>query len=437
MKKFLSSFLAILTILSMVIPVSAIENSSEIINPPLEDLSNDLDLETAVQPLVDANKEYYYINDVSFDDISVSEENGNIVCDFVLTLNMTQKANDASQNDFVKGMLNELGSDISSRARQLDTETFSDEVKNHSAFVAALEKYGLYADAPVAYIDNQNKVVDYADIVASVASTEIKDLIHQVSSSIGSASDFTYSVKATYDNFGNILNRQVEGIDEFYPMELFFPRTAAEAQNDAAQAVYDLIDISACRVAKSANEPAPQGNDSFVYNRVDARDYADTYTSTVKDSENCECGAVHDDGSPVTIKKDTTKWNPDYAWYCHNDCANYVSQAMVAGGVETKSPWTPGESAFVSCSGMYNYFYNTKGWWEKSSSSICNAGGIIFLIDSDEAKYHAMMCTKNDGYNRTYSAHTNDKKQATYNVNSTFSSSAVEFYRFTNVNPAH
>ena len=181
MKKFLSSFLAILTILSMVIPVSAIENSSEIINPPLEDLSNDLDLETAVQPLVDANKEYYYINDVSFDDISVSEENGNIVCDFVLTLNMTQKANDASQNDFVKGMLNELGSDISSRARQLDTETFSDEVKNHSAFVAALEKYGLYADAPVAYIDNQNKVVDYADIVASVASTEIKDLIHQVS----------------------------------------------------------------------------------------------------------------------------------------------------------------------------------------------------------------------------------------------------------------
>ncbi|WP_217563408.1 amidase domain-containing protein, partial [Paenibacillus sp. GbtcB18] len=74
---------------------------------------------------------------------------------------------------------------------------------------------------------------------------------------------------------------------------------------------------------------------AVTYDRIAARDYANKWTSYTTNASGY----------------DTSKWNPKYAKHTENggvDCANYVSQAIYAGGIPTDSPWKPESLSVVN-----------------------------------------------------------------------------------------
>ncbi|MNW60739.1 putative amidase domain protein [compost metagenome] len=147
---------------------------------------------------------------------------------------------------------------------------------------------------------------------------------------------------------------------------------------------------------------------SVTYDRIAARDYANKWTS-----ENPPGG------------QDATKYNPDYNYYA-NDCANYVSQALHAGGIPTDTTWKPKSTAWINTghsisNGLIDYMVDTKGYFKKSTKSSTAAGGIINALDYS----HVMMVVANDGVTMQYSAHTTDRLKHSF---AGFSSTEYEYY---------
>ena len=165
------------------------------------------------------------------------------------------------------------------------------------------------------------------------------------------------------------------------------------------------------------------------YYRLVARDYADQYTSNA--TQWCSHGKA---------KQNQSYWNGDFSWYCHNDCANYVSQAMYAGDVPTSSIWYKDSTAWVDCGAMKRYFYPSpgSGLWVASTFAACNEGGIILMFDANGQAAHVNMCVYNDTVTRKLSAHTTDRKQFVYDSSWLYETGGYnEYYIVKNADPPH
>jgi len=142
------------------------------------------------------------------------------------------------------------------------------------------------------------------------------------------------------------------------------------------------------------------------YNRTAARNYINTYTSNT--SKKC---------AGTSILQDTAYYNPAYQTQDCADCANYVSQALNAGGIPRDSTWKPYTYAWINVTGLVNYLQNKS-----------YAEGVLKYT---ELTYGDIATTSNEGHvvmvgglaPYRYSAHTNDRKLYSW------SSSLVYFYR--------
>lgn len=80
---------------------------------------------------------------------------------------------------------------------------------------------------------------------------------------------------------------------------------------------------------------APAGRGYASYDRIAARDYALKWVGSPSSCYDC--------GTSCGIMQDRTKWNnavyPYHSLFMHNDCANFVSQAMSAGGLPESGTW--------------------------------------------------------------------------------------------------
>ena len=56
---------------------------------------------------------------------------------------------------------------------------------------------------------------------------------------------------------------------------------------------------------------------------------------------------------------DTSYYNHAYRYYYCNDCANFVSQAIHAGGLATDSTWHPYTYAWINVNGILQYLSET------------------------------------------------------------------------------
>lgn len=215
-----------------------------------------------------------------------------------------------------------------------------------------------------------------SDRQIEVASKIIIDKIKDLEQYIGQADDTNFIFKITASvKDGEIdistLKMFAENIDEFIPAEEILPNLYSG------------------------------------YDRIAARDYANKYTSNT--TKQCPHGKA---------LMDTSKYNSNYNWYCHNDCANYVSQSLKAGGLPTDSTWKAGSTAWVNCESLTNYMVSTKKYWKKSDYENANAGGVIMMKNSDGHRYHTVMIVKNDTVTRQFSGHTNDRLKTAYSKNS-------------------
>ncbi len=164
------------------------------------------------------------------------------------------------------------------------------------------------------------------------------------------------------------------------------------------------------------------------YDRIAARDYALTWVGSSVTS-------CFDHGTSCETLQDRSKWNnaeyPFHETFTHNDCADFVSQAMSAGGLPengasgttwfrvkntTEAAWGAPWTNVIS---LVSYMTDSsRGYWSSSTYAACNAGNI--LRTSSE---HVVMITLNDTVTHRYTGHTNDRRDYVFSVNS-----AYEYY---------
>ena len=174
-----------------------------------------------------------------------------------------------------------------------------------------------------------------------------------------------------------------------------------------------------------------KANSSFTrgysnYNRVAARDYSRLYTSSPT-----SCSA-HPSGCLENMLQDHSKWNnTDYPYvasiFAHNDCANFVSQAMFAGNLpkERKSSgWyrdkgTSNYSAsWVTVSDLKSYMTNASSshhYWDSSNFADCNRGNIVLTSPG-----HVVMIDSFDGNTHKFNGHTNDRYRYPFTIANNF-----------------
>lgn len=101
------------------------------------------------------------------------------------------------------------------------------------------------------------------------------------------------------------------------------------------------------------------------------------------------------------------KRNTNYNYYSGRNCANFVSQCLVAGGLPTNSTWKNGTYAFVNCTGLKNYFVSNYKVTYKSnpSASDIKPGDVIYT----DGGGHVMFVMKVSGSTIYASANTNNR----------------------------
>ena len=193
-------------------------------------------------------------------------------------------------------------------------------------------------------------------------------------------------------------------------------------------------DISNYLSSESSQMPSARTRGLSTYDRIAARNYAWEHTYPgygVNTNNPDEDGWLAPNNCGHGYYVDRNYWNDtDYpidtclAWgHCHNDCACFVSQCLVAGGIPTtegQDGWefpTDGDPTYAwhNTGGLKTYMTNN-GYWDNSTFAACNAGNVVYT-DSG----HVTLCTLNDTITRRYTAHTNDRNNKIY-------SSAYEYY---------
>lgn len=263
------------------------------------------------------------------------------------------------------------------------------------------------------YVKGLNKQLNTYKVERSAVSSQAENLvntqINEFSEYIGKKQEQNDTFRISFPIIqGNLdlNNANIEFLDylDFVPAQAFVP--AVEA-NITQKATNDLKnDITTNKEFTVQNQPSITAAATFKYNRVAARDYANKWTNNQSGRH------------PET-------YNPNYPAY-ENDCANFVSQAMRAGGIPTDAAWKSGTTPWINTglnvsNGLKQYMVNTKGYFYQSTKTTTAAGGFIFAKNYS----HVMFVVANDGVSLLYSSHTNDRLKSSF---AGFSDSEYSYY---------
>ena len=177
-----------------------------------------------------------------------------------------------------------------------------------------------------------------------------------------------------------------------------------ELYNSGKQVANEIL----ARVSENIEAQAERGYSS--YDRFAARDYARQFSSNATGCDSCSgCGVL----------QDRSKWNtsqyPYFSVFKHNDCADFVSQAMSVGGIPEKSGWYRTKNgasgtwtnSWTTVSSLKTYMTRSDHvYWDDSTFSACNAGNILITNSGG----HVVMVDFNDGTTHKFTGHTNDRK---------------------------
>lgn len=426
----ISLFLTVIIVLTSVVIVSAEQIDVQ------QKISDRDFLYEIVTPVLKAKEQYYDIVEASVENVIVEENyEGGYDVDYILHTEKVLKCEKAIELPQIQGIANELGLNLANQS----TETFIQELKSNSTRNNLITQKNRMSTEILSYLNN-NAVLKERIIDDTCA--ELADFVAGIETEyIGQVLPGNDSIRAKFDSAGNFLKVQY-GLIEGYTddISVLLPDSFEEMELRGHQQVASTLESMIERVdnnTKIASESeivSPMAN-NFTYYRSVAADYANTYTSSASSHK---CGKLyHKDKSTL---QDYTKYNQKYDWYCANDCANYVSQAMLAGGVPTSSTWEPGKTAWINCDDLAKYFTQTHNWWSTTNFANCNAGGIIAQYSKTDGDLtHVMMNVKNDTVERRFSAHTNDRYWQEYKDNDSIFGNKhyLVFYRFSVVYPAH
>lgn len=224
--------------------------------------------------------------------------------------------------------------------------------------------------------------------------------------------DFVVTGDIVNDEITNI-SLYIDQMGEIHDASLYIPKSKQELKEIGKSDMVEYLDSKESQIRHTA----PTGYSR--YDRIVARDYALEYTSNA--TKYCKCGELYG--------VDYDYWNnSEYPYFdnaCHNDCADYVSQAMHEGGIpieagkwerlkDGNSGYGPYGWTWTNVAALKDYM-TSKGYWDKSNFAQCNAGNILLTSSS-----HIVMVTLNDTVTHRYSGHTRDRKNYQFYDNSDY-----------------
>lgn len=112
--------------------------------------------------------------------------------------------------------------------------------------------------------------------------------------------------------------------------------------------------------------------------------------------------------------------SPRYQDYKNNNCANFCSQCLIAGGVKDDDIWKNNSVAFINTIKLKDYFSSKRGVSFKENPNIndINQGDIIYCKNNTGRLGHVMfVIDKNDNLVK-FCGNTNDRCGAYININS-------------------
>lgn len=332
--------------------------------------------ETICKTLIDGFSQYYEINDVlvRFDNFTIIDEK--LEAYIFAKMNATLLAKSVEDLPYVKGML-----------KKANLKDFKHESR-------AKTEEAVY---------NTNKDNLSNDKIARV-SEEIDFRLNDLRQYINQPFDGNYFLKVTADVVDGTLDTNsiqilAENVDEYIPFDEMLPKSEEEMEQEGSVDMQAVID---------SDDDGFKSSLYANYSRVDAVNYANMYTGigvTDCDVHGISCG----------ILQDRSYWNTDdYPYYTqllHNDCADFVSQCLNAGGIPTDTTWKFGTPAWANTGSLKTYMTTTKGYWTSATVSTCLSGGVIFTSSTFD---HVVMCVRNDSVTKYYTGHTNDRVYAPY-----------------------
>ena len=126
-----------------------------------------------------------------------------------------------------------------------------------------------------------------------------------------------------------------------------------------------------------------------------------------------------------------SNYNPNYSNYnsIGGDCANFVSQCLVAGGMQMTDGWywysyDDRSASWSACASMYNYFKNS-GYEiieNPSDSQVIEGNPVLYYSSSKGRWSHAAICTGHDSSgNALVSAHNSDRHNVNWKLGTNWS----------------
>ena len=358
-------------------------------------ISDDELLINLAEDVLNASREYYHVSNIRVENKEISYTNGIYSVDYVIEMDELLKAENAMELPQMQGIAEALELDNKITTAQLD------EAINERKLENAVLK------------GNDVDVQSISKDVYTYAQKEIVEFVNNIENEyIGKTYPGAVILRANFDSYGNFIKLQTQTLfGEFTDdLSITMPESYSTMKDRGRSQLYDTLEKYSFASKNISSSIEPMAN-TFTYKRVDAANYANKYTSNAKGHN---CGKIIHKGK--TALQDYSKYNSEYDHYCSNDCANYVSQAMLAGGVPTDNTWYPGSTTWINCDKLASYFTETHNWWQTTNFEKCNAGGIIALYNKKDVDLtHVMMTVKNDTVEHRLSAHTNDRKYVLYN----------------------
>lgn len=437
MKKMISLALSVMLVFGLSVSASAQATAPSI---------DESILLEAAEPVIDAYKAHYVVEDVHATGITeVPKEDGGYYVEYILNFDATLKYDSALEIPKIKGIAKALNIDpnqsvdafLADMRSASTVKSVDAEAKND------MQKMNLTATLNAANATDTLPVGAVSTLVANSVINNLANFVKEIEDEyIGESYEHNIGLRASIDVQGNMTELEYGVVDGYSKdISVILPESEKEMIQSGVAQVDEMVnvalyDLQNKQLLSNQADIDVNSNPNFKYYRVNARDYANRYTTN---AASVTCTNKNCNNYNSTRRKAVGFWNnTTYANYCCFDCANYVSQAMKAGGVPTDSTWTPDSRSWRKCEYLRSYFYQNKKYWNLTTYSNCNAGGII-LLHRKSGPSHAMMNVLNDGATIQYSAHTNDRNKFDYTLKSLSYSgiTKIEFFIFDNVYPAH
>lgn len=355
-KRGLSFLVAMLLIFSFIPTTFVSANDHSFTNISTE--NEEFIITYVCEQVIKSYEEYYTIPSISGKIVSLTSESDGIHATVDIGFKKILLAKSASELPYIKGLESEMSSITDDNASLLAKEQIDARKKDLEDNYIGKEQ-----EENATF----NVIIPIAKSGFSLEESSNIEIYFQSETGKMNMSDFAPASEK------ELFNKGVEEIDSILK----------------SKEIERYVEIAAAKTNPSSAKD---------YDRIKARGYARDYS----------CGKCTT--SPHACR------NKNYPFYNGNDCANFVSQAIHAGGIATENNWKSGTNTWVntgytsSIYGLKDYMLDQGFFFASSNKNKAMAGSIIYWTSYS----HVGLVDQNDTVTMTFCAHTNDRKSSSF-----------------------